>query len=113
MHRSLSFAMQRVCSQPKRSFLRTKRAPNSRSTTSARTLLAAEAERERIGSSRVAQQQQCRAVGSPAPRAKRSRAGTRPQSARYRLSVRVRRGALCASKLRRSPAHGRNNSASV
>ena len=58
MQRSLSFAMQRVCSQTKRFFLATKSAPTSRLTATARVLLRADEEDECVRAARVARRQQ-------------------------------------------------------
>jgi hypothetical protein len=77
MHRSLSFAMHQIFFQTKRSYSATNRPASSRATTSIRTLLVADEERECVGGSRVARRQR-------------------------RLSVRVRRASVRKQALNES-----------
>jgi hypothetical protein len=65
MHRSLSFAMQRVCFQTKRSFPATNRAAEFALNNFGTHVVAADEERECVGSSRVAPLQQMRRAATP------------------------------------------------
>jgi len=77
MHCSLSFAMQRVCFQTKRSFAAANRAAEVALNNFGRHVVGCEEERECVGRSRVAQRQQCGDVSKPRSNA---RAATRARS---------------------------------
>lgn len=80
VHRSLSFVMRQSISLTNRSYPVTNRSANPRSTTSARTLLVADEERECIDCSRVARRQQLKVP--VASKAIRCEAGCKPEGNR-------------------------------